>query len=111
MRLNQRARPPGTPAAGVVVVVATVRPMPLMAGNIASRPRPVKTGAPREPQPRLTLGDDRDRLVLADPIDVREQQLFVNLDRARAHDLARIGRRDLGPGAPAKGRALVLIER
>src|SRR5436190_1330598 len=32
MRLNQRARPPGTPPAGVVVVVVTVRPIPLMPG-------------------------------------------------------------------------------
>src|SRR5919198_5971386 len=35
MRLNQRARPPGTPPVGVVVVV-TVRPIPLMPG--ISRP-------------------------------------------------------------------------
>jgi hypothetical protein len=44
MRLTQRARPPDTPPAGVVVV-AEIRPKALIGGNIATRLPRVKTGA------------------------------------------------------------------
>jgi hypothetical protein len=45
MRLNQRARPPGTPLGVVVVAVTAIRSMPLIIANIASGPRRVKTRA------------------------------------------------------------------
>src|ERR1700732_1450979 len=58
MRLTQRARPPDTPPAGVVVVVAEIRPKALIGGNIATRVPRVKTGAgSRQRGSDISLGE------------------------------------------------------
>src|SRR5437660_820287 len=94
-----------TPSGVSRVMIATAASWSI---NVArSRGRPsilTATGA--------SLAPGRERLVVARGAGgLREQQLFINFDRPRAHDIAGIAGRDLRPGAPGEGRARILIER
>src|SRR5437588_11721798 len=115
MRLNQGARPRDTPPGGVVVVVTAIRSKPRIRGisraaHAASRQPHLRIGhlahwaslVPRSY--RLSTVNDNRR-------GFRKQELLVNLDRAGAHDLAGISRRDLSASLPAESSALFGVER